>query len=72
MEYDKILDQVKKMIEVSNKRMDLIMQGSEKHNYERWELEAAQREAEIQIKLLDKLIKLKAGDRDDIDGTPKD
>ncbi|MCX5855703.1 MAG: hypothetical protein NTZ24_14215 [Deltaproteobacteria bacterium] len=72
MQHDKILEQVMKMIDVSNKRMDLIMKGSENHNYERWEVEAAQREAEIQIKLLEKIIKNLNRDKDVIDATPKD
>lgn len=72
MQHEKILEQVMKMIDVSNKRMDLIMKGSANHDYERWELEAAQREAEIQIKLLEKIIKKLSGDKDAIDVTPKD
>jgi superoxide dismutase len=72
MKYDKILEQVTKMIDVSNKRMDLIMKGTNNHDYERWELEAAQREAEIQIKLLEKIIKNLNGDKEAIDVTPKD
>jgi len=71
MQHDKILEQVMKMIDVSNKRMDLIIKGSENHNYERWELESAQREAEIQIKLLEKIIKKLNRDKEVIDVTPE-
>ena len=74
MAEDRVLDQIMKMIESSNKRMEIIMKQplEEKWVYKDNDIKLAQKEFEMQLKLLDMALKNMKHEKDPINVTPED
>jgi hypothetical protein len=65
------LDQINKMIESSNKRMDLLMKFINEESYTYETIKMAQKESEIQARLLDMALEMEQG-KAPIKISPKD